>query len=282
MQLSISKIYNFTDFMGNKIYHSGLGVGDRNLNQDKCSLGLMDYEGSKAVIKMANPASQATFKEVAKEIEIMNGIEAPWMPEIMDFGIYDIETEEGNPQSVSYHITRYSGKNIFEVVNRLSFQNKVFILTKVMVAVQKLHICGWIHGDLKMTNITYSTEGDQIYLIDFGNAQKISSKLIPRPLGQLSFHHSMDEFWSVDIDMHAIGVLVFQLFMKGNFFKEVLAKGLGRPTFYSCCPEEAFGIIIKMVLKSTNCEKHLRYNKLEDMDDDLKELVHFAKAGEHQ
>ena len=56
-------------------------------------------------------------------------------------------------------------------------QRHIFVqqLPNIIKAIGHCHKCGWVHGDIKPSNIIYSPISDNIRVIDFGSSQRIGT-----------------------------------------------------------------------------------------------------------
>lgn len=74
--------------------------------------------------------------------------------------------------------TLFKGNSLTDYLKdnpRLSYNEKLSILLKVLEATKNLHAQGIIHGDLSFNNILYDSENDKVNIIDFGFAQKFDA-----------------------------------------------------------------------------------------------------------
>ncbi len=60
----------------------------------------------------------------------------------------------------------------FDSANRKLF---VKLIPKIISAIEHCHSLGWIHGDIKPSNIIYTSFNEDIRLIDFGASQRIGT-----------------------------------------------------------------------------------------------------------
>ncbi|MBM7071356.1 hypothetical protein JQC92_04770 [Shewanella sp. 202IG2-18] len=72
----------------------------------------------------------------------------------------------------------------------------VQLLPHIISVVQHCHDCGWIHGDLKPSNILYLPTNKSIKLIDFGASQRIGVARKSLYEWQCSPHFASDEVFN--------------------------------------------------------------------------------------
>jgi calcium-dependent protein kinase len=138
-----------------------------------------EYNGEIVAMKVL---SKIDIKCLIHEIAIISKIESENIPKFL--GVILEET------TFSY-VTRFiPGVSLDEIdVNKVSYDDKVFLLKQISKTLNYIHKNNCIHRDLKAENIMVDTRKSKIYLIDFGISRILydDTSIITRAKGTMNY-----------------------------------------------------------------------------------------------
>ncbi|WP_299694926.1 AarF/UbiB family protein [uncultured Vibrio sp.] len=111
-------------------------------------------------------------------------------------------------------LTHMSGKTLLEIHNSSNIQASLpsHWLSTLESAINQIHTLGFIHGDIKPSNIVISQQG-QMQLIDFGSVTKIGTERAALRFESYTPQYSRDYFVTSQVDdWFSLAVILEQLF----------------------------------------------------------------------
>ncbi|BDR56090.1 Stk1 family PASTA domain-containing Ser/Thr kinase [Xylocopilactobacillus apis] len=152
------------------------------------------------------------FEEIAAAMSELND------PRIVN--IYDIGNDHGNQYIVMEYV---SGTNLQEYLQMnfpLSFEEIQRIMEQVLFAVNAAHSMGFIHGDLKLSNILIDDEKN-IKVSDFGLSSALKEIGI-KPINVTDIYYLAPEllkggYPSKQSDLYSLGIIFFELLNQSLF-----------------------------------------------------------------
>ena len=151
------------------------------------------------------------------EVELLaaNAVrDCPHIVRVLDGGV----AEDGDGELIPYLVMEYiEGKNLGdhmkEVTGPLPFQNAVIFIIESLNAIGYAHSNGFVHMDLKPSNIMLSTE-NEIKVIDFGISMDLNKEKHAEIMGT-PYYMSPEQIEGIDIDhrtdIYSMGVTIYEL-----------------------------------------------------------------------
>ncbi len=148
-----------------------------------------------------------------------------WLP-LIDTGhdfLLPFQPEQ-QQQKVHYMVVPYVATgSLYDVLTNQVDQLKDIkaLFWQLLCAVESLHQCGWLHLDLKPSNILFNTKNKkpEVILIDLALAQSTSRPNTQSPLNKITQgtpkYMSPEQFLAQDLnhqtDYYALGLILYQL-----------------------------------------------------------------------
>lgn len=209
-------------------------------DQAQVYLARVIYSGELVVVKwLPHLTTQASQQLFYHEIAVLQHLlacqnqsqnHAPWLPLIATGQDFLLSAQSAQPlQKLRYMVMPYvAAGNLSQVLNSQSdhIPDLSELFWQLINAVELLHQCGWLHLDLKPSNILvkFNSKQPQVLLIDFAMARPISSfsihnvnnQLIPDKMTQgTPTYMSPEQFLAQDLnqqtDYYALGLIFYQL-----------------------------------------------------------------------
>lgn len=150
-----------------------------------------------------------------KEFLLLKEVSHPGIARIGDFGL---DRTLGRYYFTSEYV---NGSDFWEATQALPYTQIEELFVQTLRALQYLHQCGIVHGDLKPENVLVKTDQDtwQTKLIDFGVAVfKEQGKIMGSPT-YLAPEIFMGSSSSPSTDLYAMGVMLYTVLARENPFK---------------------------------------------------------------
>ncbi|MFH2000571.1 MAG: SUMF1/EgtB/PvdO family nonheme iron enzyme [Planctomycetota bacterium] len=245
----------------------------------------------KVAIKMIREAlfSETALRRFEYEGRILAGLRHPGIARVIETG-----THQSRSGAIPYLVMEYipSAQAITEYARHASLSNKerIALFVQVCEAVHYGHGKGVIHRDLKPANIVVD-EGGRVKVIDFGVARTMEADescaagtctTVSRLVGTLQYMspeqcEAVSGQLDIRSDVYALGVLLFEL-VTGGMPYDLKELGLVESARIIRCepPQKPSSINSKLkgdletiVLKALEKERHLRYQTVLELQDDL-------------
>jgi TP53 regulating kinase-like protein len=139
----------------------------------EASLYVLDWHGRKAVVKMRIPKK---YRPEALDVRIRSYRtvhEPQLMHEAKNAGVPTPLIFMVNAAESTITMEFVEGKQVKQVLNRVSKAKRKEICREIGELIGKLHRHGLIHGDLTTSNMILTAEG-KIFFVDFGLGEKNS------------------------------------------------------------------------------------------------------------
>uniref|UniRef100_A0A914EJ20 Protein kinase domain-containing protein n=1 Tax=Acrobeloides nanus TaxID=290746 RepID=A0A914EJ20_9BILA len=201
-------------------------------------LSTIKSSGLQVAIKKINISWHHTLfaKRIIREIELLSQIEHENI-----ISLLEVYTSNSNPKDLDtiYLATEFAGDDIYYVSqNHKLEQNQIIHITfQIFKALEYLHAKGIVHRDLKPQNISVSSDGLKVKILDFGLARYMSDKMTsyvvtclyraPEILCQLDYDRS-DATYKGAVDVWSVGCIICELIMKTPLFNRTTSANFPR------------------------------------------------------
>lgn len=155
----------------------------------------------------------------------------------------------------------------------VSLKEKISLIEKISIIVDKVHQKGWIHRDITPENIMISSWG-QIRLIDFGNARNIDEnkkcnnhiKLTPGYAAIEQYDESMEGPWT---DIYSLSAILYRMFIEQTPPTATKRKFSG-----DCLSNKLFKNreILKIIEKGMELDRFKRYQNVHEFQKQLSKI----------
>jgi len=186
------------------VYEAFDRLNNRNvaLKQVKANVNEMQFVSEKS--------SSNRLISMSHEFSVLATLRHPHIISVFDYGVDDM----GFPYYTMEYIP--NAKILTDVVVNASQDKKLSLLIDMMEALAYLHNRGVIHRDLKPSNVLI-TETNQLKVMDFGLALSpdISTREWSKLAGTMAYiapEMFSDQPASIQSDLYAVGVIIYQLF----------------------------------------------------------------------
>jgi serine/threonine protein kinase len=177
--------------------------------------------GGRVAIKVLRPEMVPLPHLVTRfnrEVEAINKIRHPNIVQVFETG----ETERGQPYYVMELLEGMNLRRLLQLHGRFSPAEVLELIEPICHAVQAVHDAGFIHRDIKASNVlVVDANGERsLKLLDFGIAKTVHGEAGPgltEPGARLGSAHNMApeqvrcEKLDARADIYALGVVIFQL-----------------------------------------------------------------------
>ena len=238
----------------------------------------MDHKLNRFVaVKVLKPEfrEDATFvKKFRSEAQAAAGLTHPNIVNVFDGG-----DDEGVYYIVMELIEGITLKEYISKKGKLSVKEATSIAIQVSMGLEAAHSHGIVHRDVKPQNIIISTDG-KVKVTDFGIARAASSNTISSNV-MGSVHYSSPEqvrggYSDEKSDIYSLGITLYEMVtgrvpFDGDTTVAIAIKHLQEemvpPSVYS--PDLPYSLE-QIIMKCTQKSVDRRYNKMEDVIEDLK------------
>lgn len=146
-------------------------------------------------------------KCINNEIEAFRNIKSNNIPKIVDY------------EKDKFCLTEFIDGKILKHVN-FTTDESLKIILKLLNILKRLEFFGYIHNDIKSNNIMID-KNNNIYLIDFSNFVKISTKGYYITYNSASPELINKEELDIRSEIYSIGVLLYELITGKNYFEKM-------------------------------------------------------------
>ncbi len=238
----------------------------------------MDHKLNRFVaMKVLKPEfrEDATFvKKFRSEAQAAAGLTHPNI-----VNVFDVGDDEGVYYIVMELIEGITLKEYISKKGKLSVKEATSIAIQVSMGLEAAHSHGIVHRDVKPQNIIISTDG-KVKVTDFGIARAASSNTISSNV-MGSVHYSSPEqvrggYSDEKSDIYSLGITLYEMVtgrvpFDGDTTVAIAIKHLQEemvpPSVYS--PDLPYSLE-QIIMKCTQKSVDRRYNKMEDVIEDLK------------
>ena len=238
----------------------------------------MDHKLNRFVaVKVLKPEfrEDATFvKKFRSEAQAAAGLTHPNI-----VNVFDVGDDEGVYYIVMELIEGITLKEYISKKGKLSVKEATSIAIQVSMGLEAAHSHGIVHRDVKPQNIIISTDG-KVKVTDFGIARAASSNTISSNV-MGSVHYSSPEqvrggYSDEKSDIYSLGITLYKMVtgrvpFDGDTTVAIAIKHLQEemvpPSVYS--PDLPYSLE-QIIMKCTQKSVDRRYNKMEDVIEDLK------------
>ena len=238
----------------------------------------MDHKLNRFVaVKVLKPEfrEDATFvKKFRSEAQAAAGLTHPNI-----VNLFDVGDDEGVYYIVMELIEGITLKEYISKKGKLSVKEATSIAIQVSMGLEAAHSHGIVHRDVKPQNIIISTDG-KVKVTDFGIARAASSNTISSNV-MGSVHYSSPEqvrggYSDEKSDIYSLGITLYEMVtgrvpFDGDTTVAIAIKHLQEemvpPSVYS--PDLPYSLE-QIIMKCTQKSVDRRYNKMEDVIEDLK------------
>ena len=238
----------------------------------------MDHKLNRFVaVKVLKPEfrEDATFvKKFRSEAQAAAGLTHPNI-----VNVFDVGDDEGVYYIVMELIEGITLKEYISKKGKLSVKEATSIAIQVSIGLEAAHSHGIVHRDVKPQNIIISTDG-KVKVTDFGIARAASSNTISSNV-MGSVHYSSPEqvrggYSDEKSDIYSLGITLYEMVtgrvpFDGDTTVAIAIKHLQEemvpPSVYS--PDLPYSLE-QIIMKCTQKSVDRRYNKMEDVIEDLK------------
>lgn len=238
----------------------------------------MDHKLKRFVaVKVLKPEfrEDATFvKKFRSEAQAAAGLTHPNI-----VNVFDVGDDEGVYYIVMELIEGITLKEYISKKGKLSVKEATSIAIQVSMGLEAAHSHGIVHRDVKPQNIIISTDG-KVKVTDFGIARAASSNTISSNV-MGSVHYSSPEqvrggYSDEKSDIYSLGITLYEMVtgrvpFDGDTTVAIAIKHLQEemvpPSVYS--PDLPYSLE-QIIMKCTQKSVDRRYNKMEDVIEDLK------------
>ena len=238
----------------------------------------MDHKLNRFVaVKVLKPEfrEDATFvKKFRSEAQAAAGLTHPNI-----VNVFDVGDDEGVYYIVMELIEGITLKEYISKKGKLSVKEATSIAIQVSMGLEAAHSHGIVHRDVKPQNIIISTDG-KVKVTDFGIARAASSNTISSNV-MGSVHYSSPEqvrggYSDEKSDIYSLGITLYEMVtgrvpFDGDTTVAIAIKHLQEemvpPSVYS--PDLPYSLE-QIIMKCTQKSVDHRYNKMEDVIEDLK------------
>jgi serine/threonine-protein kinase len=178
-------------------------------------------------VKLLHPSDDPQLAErFLREAQVAAAARHPNVVDIIDFGT----TDDGQPFMVMELLEGQSLRELYESGIELTLDEQLDVMVQVLKGLEAVHRTGIVHRDLKPANVFLTEQEDgtlRARLLDFGISftvdrdrevgdEDMSQRVLAGTPEYMSFEqcegrHDIDE----RADVHAIGVMLYELFSGG-------------------------------------------------------------------
>tara|TARA_Y100001970_G_scaffold288086_1_gene414399 strand:+ start:190 stop:1008 length:819 start_codon:yes stop_codon:yes gene_type:complete len=175
-------------------------------------------KNKKAAIKILEPNSitRNALEGFLKEIKILQSLNIPGIPKILDYG-------ENNDTKWFAMDDLSDSKSIDIYLRNKSTDERIRILKNFFNLISRLHLNGIVHRDLSPQNILAKSD-KSIFLIDFGLAEKVKTKINQKKCGTLLYlpperFYEGDHVCKIKEDIASTGYIAYELLTNKKILK---------------------------------------------------------------
>lgn len=175
-------------------------------------------QGHEVAIKVSKRVDDHAVERIQNEQTILNQIDHPNLVRILDSGFI-----ENNSYMVMEYFDGISFKDYMESNNNLNLKAKIRLMLKIAKTVGEIHRHGYVHRDIKPTNILINQRSEEIRLTDFGIVQ-IPESTLTRTFSIVGTpaYLSPEGFQNPKVtpasDVYSLGVIAYEFFLGEPLF----------------------------------------------------------------
>ncbi len=242
-------------------------------------------------LRMQAATDELTVKRFQREAETLTYLNHPNIVRIHDYG----KTSKKQPFFIMDFLTGDSLNDVLRKEKLLSYERVQTIFMQVLAAVAHAHKTGLVHRDLKPGNIMLlktRQQSDFVKVVDFGiakfeeEAQKLTrmGEVWGSPI-YMSPEQCMGSQLDQRADIYSLGIVMYEALTGevpffGKNYVETMSKQIGEPARLPSqmnpnvqIPEKLERVIMRALEKEPN----KRYQRVEEMLDDLHKSVEVPK-----
>ena len=218
--------------LNSRIYRDVVGL--RQSRSSKLYRAILDNGGRATAVVLKFAADGLPIYPILKELRALQSIKHPGIINFLGGSTDPV------PHVVVEHIK--GGITLDEILKILprthgftmpQFNELLasFVIREIALSLSAVHQSGFIHGDIKPSNIIFTSKGEA-KLIDFGFSNPISEPAHQHRQAYGSLHYSdplqLEGFWSEKVnfaqDLYPLGIILFELAFRRQHVR--LRKGL--------------------------------------------------------
>jgi len=247
-------------------------------------------------LRMQAASDELTVKRFQREAETLTYLNHPNIVRIHDYG----KTSKKQPFFIMDFLTGDSLNDVLKREKLISYERVQTIFMQVLAAVAHAHKTGLVHRDLKPGNIMLlktRQQSDYVKVVDFGiakfeeEAQKLTrmGEVWGSPI-YMSPEQCMGGQLDQRADIYSLGIVMYEALTGevpffGKNYVETMSKQIGEPARPPSqmnpnvkIPEK----LERVIMRSLEKEPNKRYQRVEEMLDDLHKSVEAAKKKQQQ
>ncbi|MCC6980958.1 MAG: serine/threonine protein kinase [Candidatus Melainabacteria bacterium] len=242
-------------------------------------------------LRMQAASDELTVKRFQREAETLTYLNHPNIVRIHDYG----KTSKKQPFFIMDFLTGDSLNDVLKREKLISYERVQTIFMQVLAAVAHAHKTGLVHRDLKPGNIMLlktRQQSDFVKVVDFGiakfeeEAQKLTrmGEVWGSPI-YMSPEQCMGGQLDQRADIYSLGIVMYEALTGevpffGKNYVETMSKQIGEPAKPPSqmnpnvkIPEK----LERLIMRSLEKEPNKRYQRVEEMLDDLHKSVEVQK-----
>lgn len=173
--------------------------------------------------------SQNDYQQFCQEITILQACQSLAIKnQKQGYGIPQLLHHDINHETPFFFTPFYQGKTLKNLIinNELGFEQTLDSAIGLCYILDKIHCLGYLHGDIKPSNI-FLTENNQVILLDFGLSQSINHQTPKNYTFGTPAYMSPEQFHGLALtpqsDYYSLGVVLYEIFTgKPPFIEQYL------------------------------------------------------------
>lgn len=172
--------------------------------------------------RLIPPYSDINYQQFCQEISTLQacqGLAIDKNTKKPPYGVPKILACDIDKNSSYLMLPLYHGESLKNLIknNTLQFEQKVTLAISLCHGLDKIHCLGYLHGDVKSSNI-FITTNNQVILLDFGLSQPLdNARFSDNTTAGTPAYMSPEQFNGLPLtpqsDYYSLGVLLFELFV---------------------------------------------------------------------
>ena len=242
-------------------------------------------------LRMQAAGDELTVKRFQREAETLTYLNHPNIVRIHDYG----KTIKKQPFFIMDFLTGDSLNDVLKKEKLISYERVQTIFMQVLAAVAHAHKTGLVHRDLKPGNIMLlktRQQSDFVKVVDFGiakfeeEAQKLTrmGEVWGSPI-YMSPEQCMGSQLDQRADIYSLGIVMYEALTGevpffGKNYVETMSKQIGEPARPPSQMNPRVKIpekLERIIMRSLEKEPNKRYQRVEEMLDDLHKSVETPK-----
>ena len=198
--------------------------------------------------------------------------------------VYDVGEDNGQPYIAMEYVEGTDLDRVIQEKKPLPIEWKIDVLRQICEGLAHAHRSGIVHRDVKPANVRVNADGE-VKIVDFGIALIASSMSRVGHLVGTPHYMSPEQVEGRTVDARAdifsVGAIAYELLTYRKPFDSesvsgVMSRIASAPPDASALPRADFPGLPAVVLKALAKDPAQRYQRLEEMRDDLEALVRQA------